>query len=102
MLSGVDMASAHAGGLLGTHNLLAVPEPRHGYLRRLIMPAFSPEAITLLVPRMEAVLDKYLNRWAVGLDGDCLHKVRTVVDTKKWCCPGGAWSGILQGPWGSH
>jgi cytochrome P450 len=50
------------GGLLGTNNLLAVPEPRHSYLRRLIMPAFSSEAVTLLLPRMETVLDKYLNR----------------------------------------
>jgi hypothetical protein len=41
-----------------------VPEPRHSYLRRLIMPAFSNEAIERMAPRMTAVLGRYLDAWA--------------------------------------
>jgi hypothetical protein len=52
------------GQLLGTKNLVVSPEPRHTYLRKLIMPAFTNEAIEKLVPRMEDVLSKYLNKWA--------------------------------------
>ena len=43
---------------------MVVPEPRHTYLRKLIMTAFTGEAIEKLVPRMEAVLSKYLDKWA--------------------------------------
>lgn len=43
---------------------MVVPEPRHTYLRKLIMPAFTNEAIERLVPRMEAVLTKYIDAWA--------------------------------------
>ncbi|KAF6258855.1 cytochrome P450 [Scenedesmus sp. NREL 46B-D3] len=50
--------------LLGDQSLLMVPEPQHKYLRNLIMPAFTNEAIERLVPRMEAVLDRHLGRWA--------------------------------------
>eukprot|EP00879_Flechtneria_rotunda_P003830 GHRR01004070.1.p1 GENE.GHRR01004070.1~~GHRR01004070.1.p1 ORF type:complete len:300 (+),score=122.02 GHRR01004070.1:648-1547(+) len=50
--------------LLGEESLLLAPEPRHKYLRNLIMPAFSNEAIDKLVPRMEKVLQKYLDKWA--------------------------------------
>lgn len=53
-----------AGELLGSQNLLQVPEPRHKYLRNLIMPAFTSEAIEKLVPRMETVLKRYLDKWA--------------------------------------
>jgi cytochrome P450 len=41
-----------------------LPEPQHKYLRNLIMPAFTNEAIERLVPRMEAVLARYLDSWA--------------------------------------
>jgi cytochrome P450 len=34
------------------------------YLRNLIMPAFSPEAIERLTPRMVAVVSRYLDAWA--------------------------------------
>eukprot|EP00878_Enallax_costatus_P002591 GHUV01002773.1.p1 GENE.GHUV01002773.1~~GHUV01002773.1.p1 ORF type:complete len:523 (+),score=179.47 GHUV01002773.1:316-1884(+) len=50
--------------LLGPQNLLQAPEPRHKYLRNLIMPAFTAEAIEKLVPRMETVLHRFLNNWA--------------------------------------
>lgn len=53
-----------ANNLLGTENLLVSPEPRHKYLRNLIMPAFTNEAIEKLIPRMEAVLQSHLDRWA--------------------------------------
>lgn len=49
---------------MGRDHLLAAPEPRHSYLRRLIMPAFSGEAIDKLLPRMDSVLGKYLASWA--------------------------------------
>uniref|UniRef100_A0A383WDQ0 Cytochrome P450 n=1 Tax=Tetradesmus obliquus TaxID=3088 RepID=A0A383WDQ0_TETOB len=50
--------------LLGDQSLLMLPEPQHKYLRNLIMPAFTNEAIERLVPRMEAVLQRYLDAWA--------------------------------------
>ncbi|KIY92992.1 Cytochrome P450 26C1 [Monoraphidium neglectum] len=50
--------------LLGSENMLMVPEPRHSYLRKLVMPAFTNEAIEKLIPRMEAVLRKHLDSWA--------------------------------------
>ncbi|KAF8055110.1 CYP716B1 [Scenedesmus sp. PABB004] len=50
--------------LVGGSNLLMSPEPRHKYLRALIMPAFAPEAIEAQVPRMERVLRTYLDKWA--------------------------------------
>jgi hypothetical protein len=53
-----------AGSLLGEQSLLMLPEPQHKYLRNLIMPAFTNEAIERLVPRMEAVLARYLDTWA--------------------------------------
>lgn len=53
-----------AGLLLGHLSLLMLPEPQHKYLRNLIMPAFTNEAIERLVPRMEAVLQRYLDAWA--------------------------------------
>jgi cytochrome P450 len=53
-----------AGSLLGEQSLLMLPEPQHKYLRNLIMPAFTNEAIERLVPRMEAVLARYLDNWA--------------------------------------
>jgi cytochrome P450 len=34
------------------------------YLRNLIMPAFSPEAIERLTPRMVDVVSRYLEAWA--------------------------------------
>jgi hypothetical protein len=46
--------------------MLMVPEPRHSYLRKLVMPAFTNEAIEKLIPRMEAVLRKHLDSWAGG------------------------------------
>ncbi|WIA10314.1 hypothetical protein OEZ85_010506 [Tetradesmus obliquus] len=52
--------------LVGQHSLLMVQEPRHKYLRNLIMPAFSPEAIERLTPRMVAVVSRYLDAWAAA------------------------------------
>jgi cytochrome P450 len=41
------------------------------YLRNLIMPAFSPEAIERLTPRMVNVVSQYLEAWA-DADGPVL------------------------------
>ncbi|KAF8059378.1 HISN7 [Scenedesmus sp. PABB004] len=52
--------------LLGRQSLVNVQEPRHAYLRGLIMPAFSPAAIEALLPRMTEVLGRYLAAWAAA------------------------------------
>jgi cytochrome P450 len=55
--------------IFGEHALVMIKDPtRHKYLRTLITPAYTPENIAALVPRMEAVVAKYLARWA-GLQG---------------------------------
>jgi cytochrome P450 len=55
--------------IFGKHALVMIKDPaRHKYLRTLITPAYTPEAIAGLVPRMEAVVTKYSARWA-GLQG---------------------------------
>jgi cytochrome P450 len=56
-------AAAAAAKLLGQDHLLAVQDPQHKYLRGLIMPAFTPDSIASLAPRMVAVLGRYLERW---------------------------------------
>jgi hypothetical protein len=51
--------------LFGEHALVMIKDAaRHKYLRTLITPAYTPDAIAGLVPRMEAVVAKYLKRWA--------------------------------------
>ncbi|KAI8464385.1 MAG: cytochrome P450 [Monoraphidium minutum] len=52
--------------IFGQDNLIVAPEPRHSYLRKLIMPAFTSEAIESTMPRMAAVLARYLESWADG------------------------------------
>lgn len=50
--------------LMGDKSLLTVQEPRHRYLRNLVMPAFTNEAIEKLTERMERVIGSYLDKWA--------------------------------------
>eukprot|EP00775_Hariotina_reticulata_P004005 gene4005-4256_t len=50
--------------LMGDKSLLTVQEPRHRYLRNLVMPAFTNEAIEKLTVRMERVIGRYLDKWA--------------------------------------
>ncbi|KAF6255323.1 cytochrome P450 [Scenedesmus sp. NREL 46B-D3] len=55
--------------LFGEHALVMIKDAaRHKYLRTLITPAYTPESIAGLVPRMEAVVAKHLGRWA-GVQG---------------------------------
>lgn len=52
------------GTLMGRHNLLTLQEPAHKHLRALLQPAFTAEAVGVQMPRIVAVMDKYLQRWA--------------------------------------
>jgi hypothetical protein len=46
--------------LLGPTSILVVPEPRHSYLRGLMQPAFTPEAVSSALPRVERVLSGWM------------------------------------------
>lgn len=69
------MLPAAAVDLFGKHNMLLSPEPRHSYLRSLMQPAFTPEAVAGNLPRLEAVISTWMARWAAqggtvkGYDG---------------------------------
>jgi cytochrome P450 len=57
--------------IFGEHALVMIRDPaRHKYLRTLIMPAYTPDSIAALVPRMEAVVAKYLTKWAAVSGGE--------------------------------
>jgi hypothetical protein len=53
-----------AGTLFGKNAMLAVPEPRHSFLRNLMQPAFTPEAVGRYLPRVEVVVGRWLSSWA--------------------------------------
>jgi cytochrome P450 len=59
---------------MGLNSLVVVQEPVHKYLRNMIMPAFTAEAIAALTPRMVSVIDKYLNRWADASEDVLAHE----------------------------
>lgn len=56
---------------MGLQRLLTVQQPRHSYLRNLVMPAFTPQAVEALTPRLVAVVTAYLEKWAES-DGPVL------------------------------
>jgi hypothetical protein len=48
--------------------MLTVPEPRHSFLRNLMQPAFTPEAVGRYLPRVEVVVGRWLSSWAAAGD----------------------------------
>lgn len=49
--------------LLGPQSMLIVQEPRHRFLRGLMQPAFTAEAIATTLPLVTEVVDTYLSNW---------------------------------------
>eukprot|EP00878_Enallax_costatus_P041537 GHUV01048343.1.p1 GENE.GHUV01048343.1~~GHUV01048343.1.p1 ORF type:complete len:522 (+),score=119.33 GHUV01048343.1:83-1648(+) len=54
----------HVGPLLGPHAISTVPDPKHRYLRTLMQPAFTNEAVGKMVPLLVSVMKGYLDRWS--------------------------------------
>lgn len=52
--------------MMGDKNLVLVQEPRHKYLRTLLQPAFSKEAVNSYLPDIQALVEGYIQEWAAA------------------------------------
>lgn len=52
--------------MMGDKNLVLVQEPRHKYLRTLLQPAFSKEAVNSYLPDIQALVEGYIEAWAAA------------------------------------
>lgn len=50
--------------VLGKHSVLLVSFQKHRMLRKIINSAFTQEEIAGYVPQLEAIVERYLHRWA--------------------------------------
>lgn len=60
--------------LMGEKSLVLVQEPHHKYLRALLQPAFSKEAVHSYLPAIEALVLRHLTSWedkGEALAGPC-------------------------------
>lgn len=70
MLFGINSAVALANtrmpavGLLGKDSLINVADPKHRYLRGLLSPAFTPEAVAGYLPQIVDLMSRHLKEWA--------------------------------------
>lgn len=51
-------------GLLGKDSLIQVSDPQHRYLRGLLSPAFTPEAVASYLPQIVDLMQRHLREWA--------------------------------------
>lgn len=51
-------------GLLGKDSLIQVADPQHRYLRGLLSPAFTPEAVAGYLPQIVDLMQRHLKEWA--------------------------------------
>lgn len=56
-------AALSAVTLMGDRSLVLVQEPHHKYLRGLLQPAFSKEAVYSYLPAIQALVDRHLAAW---------------------------------------
>lgn len=54
----------HTVGLLGKDSLIQVSDPQHKYLRGLLSPAFTPEAVANYLPQIVDLMQRHLQEWA--------------------------------------
>lgn len=53
---------------MGSDSLLQATDPRHKYLRGLLAPAFSPEAVGSYVPAIVSLMQRHVQEWAAAGD----------------------------------
>jgi len=74
--------------------------PEHTRVRKLLIRAFSPEAIAALVPRIQTVLNAILDRLPTGVEVDFLHEVAhplpALVIGEILGVPSGDWSRLMH------
>lgn len=51
---------------MGEDSLLVVSGPQHKYLRGLLAPAFSPEAVSRYTPQIAQLVTRHLADWAAA------------------------------------
>jgi len=51
---------------MGENSLLVVSGPQHKYLRGLLAPAFSPEAVSRYTPQIAQLVTRHLADWAAA------------------------------------
>jgi cytochrome P450 len=49
---------------LGKDSLIQVADPQHRYLRGLLTPAFTPEAVASYLPQIVELMQRHLQEWA--------------------------------------
>lgn len=54
--------------LLGPNSLLFAADPKHKYLRGLLYPAFSPEAVASYLPQIRELVQRHIDDWVAAGD----------------------------------
>jgi len=54
--------------LMGRDSLIQMPDPQHNYVRGLLSPAFSPEAIASYLPQIVQLMQRHLGEWVAAGD----------------------------------
>lgn len=77
--------------MLGEDSLINVSDPQHKYLRGLLTPAFTPEAVAGYLPQIVDLMQRHLQEWAdageAGVKGADAFKLLTF----EFICQVGAW-----------
>lgn len=81
--------------LMGTDSLIQAADTRHRYLRGLLAPAFTPEAVASYLPQIVELMQRHLGEWAdageegvKGLDAFKLLTFEFIVGVSsgvEWC-----------------
>lgn len=53
---------------MGRDSLIQMPDPQHKYVRGLLSPAFSPEAVASYLPQIVQLMQRHLGEWVAAGD----------------------------------